>query len=229
MPLQRGSPQWLLEALMAAGSQANVIRGDEDAALGRVMAGRASPCSGEGAIIALGKDSVGAVGHLETITRSVEAGKLACPPPGTDHPETVGLCGLAAVGFPVTAGGAPRGPSPVLDKGLTDRKIGRDRRLSASRTYPQLASLCTEGGVYMGNPLRAAASAEEAGRRVGLAGRGGAAPGAPYAPPRARGSRPTAPWRWRMRRRPPAGGAPAPSGPREPGRVGVGRACGWFS
>ena len=126
------------------------IKEDEDAALRRVMAGRASPCSGEGAIIALGKDSVGAVGHLETVTRSVDVGELACPPPGTDHTETVDLCGLAAVGFPVIAGGAPRGPSPVLDEGPTDRKVGRDLRLSASRTYPQLASLCTEGGVYMG-------------------------------------------------------------------------------
>ena len=72
---------------------------DLDAAVERVLAGRASPYEGEGATVSLGVDSKGRRMLPKGAMCSVDVDELALPAPGTAPVKLVDICPLAVEYF----------------------------------------------------------------------------------------------------------------------------------
>ncbi|CAK0790852.1 unnamed protein product, partial [Prorocentrum cordatum] len=138
-------------ARLAWGSQVAAIKVDEDAALWRVTADRASPCSGEGASTALGKDSKGWVMLPKGVVVSVDAGEYARPPPETNPARTVDPCPLATEDLSDGAGRMPRTPNPAMEEELKGQKVYRDPSFRSRTFLPILAEKPWEAGM-LGTP-----------------------------------------------------------------------------
>ncbi|CAK0879893.1 unnamed protein product, partial [Prorocentrum cordatum] len=146
-PLQRATSRRLLETWLAWGSQVAAIKEDEDAALRRVMAGRASPYSGDGATVALGKDSKGREMLPKGAMCSVDVEELALPPPGTIPAKLADICPLAAEYFSDVAGGMLREPSKAMDEELKGQMVYRDPSLRSRASRLRLAERLWDAGM----------------------------------------------------------------------------------
>ncbi|CAK0838668.1 unnamed protein product [Prorocentrum cordatum] len=120
---------------------------DLGAAVERVLAGRASPCEGEGVAESLGVDSKGRRVLPKGAMCSVDVDELALPAPGTVPVKLVDICLLAVESFSDVEGRVPRRADSVMVRELESQVVHRDPALKPRGARLRLAGRLWRGGV----------------------------------------------------------------------------------
>ncbi|CAK0891788.1 unnamed protein product, partial [Prorocentrum cordatum] len=120
---------------------------DLDAAVERVLAGRSSPCEGEGVTESLGVDSKGRRALPKGALCSVDVDELALPAPGAAPFKLIVICPLAVEYFSDMESRMQRQPDSVMMREFESQVVYRDPALKSRGARLRSAGRLWRGGV----------------------------------------------------------------------------------